>query len=547
MIRLALIIIGGVLACGPLGGAVARADTVVSNVRGYTFANDSFTQFSYLLFDDRGKVLRTGTGTPPKATVQVDGGGAVLLPGLIDAHGHVFGYGNAMGEVDLVGTRSVEDALARVRKYATDNPRAKWILGRGWNQEMWFPAEFPKASDLDAVIGDRPVLLRRVDGHASWANTRALELAGVASRTLSPAGGDIHVDDNGKPTGILIDAAMDLVGQHVPAPDLAATMLGLSRGMQKLASLGLTAVHDAGIDVQQIEAYRTLHTLDALPIRIYAMLGGIETLRAFGPPQAMNDDRLLLRSVKLYSDGALGSRGAALLAPYSDQRDSLGLLFVEHDELTALIREARGAGYQVNVHAIGDRANRVLLDAFETAGAKPAERHRNEHTQIVDPVDIPRFKSIGIVPSMQPTHATSDKNMAEKRLGRARLAGAYAWRSFLDQGSRIPAGSDFPVEDANPFWGWYAAVTRQDLDGDPPGGWLPEQKMTRVEAFRAFTLDAAWAAHMDNRTGSLEKGKWADFILLDADPFEVSEREIANIGVLQTWVAGRRVWRKPQP
>ncbi len=521
----------------------AGADTVIHNVRGYTLADDALEQFTYLHVDDDGRVVEAGNGEAPAARTRIDAGGAVMLPGLIDAHGHVSSLGLAMSRVDLVGTRSLDEALARIGAFAEANPNLEWITGRGWNQELWTVAEFPSAADIDAVVADRPVYLGRIDGHAAWANTAALRAAGIDANTRPPPGGDIHRDANGRATGILIDDAMTLVTRHIPEPDQVARMTAIGRAMEALAAVGLTAVHDAGIHMNDVRAYEALHALDAMPIRIYAMLDGIKTVRSFGPPAATDDEQLIVRSMKLVSDGALGSRGAAMDEPYSDDPENHGLLIIDEAALTAQIGEARKAGYQVNVHAIGDRANRVVLDAYEAVGATAAERHRNEHAQVVHVEDIPRFIELGIVPSMQPTHATSDKNMAEKRVGADRLKGAYAWRTFLDQGSRIAGGSDFPVENANPFWGLYAAVTRQGLDGEPPGGWVPEQRMTREEAFRAFTLDAAWAAHMEDTTGSLEPGKWADFILVDADPFEVDEQRIADIGVLETWVAGERVWR----
>ncbi len=520
------------------------ADTVVHNVRGYTLDDGRLARFSYLHVDADGRVVGTGRGEPPAARARIDGAGAVLLPGLIDAHGHVQSYGATINEVDLIGTRSVDQALARIAAFAEANPDRPWITGRGWNQELWDRKAFPTASDLDRIVSHRPVYLRRVDGHAAWVNTRALTIAGIDRETVSPPGGKIHRDADGKANGILVDDAMPLVANKMPVPDGLGLLEDILRGLNNLASVGLTQVHDAGISLAEVRAYETLERLDALPVRVYAMLDGIEVVRRYGKPRIGADGRLVVRSMKLVADGALGSRGAALETDYSDEPGNAGLLITDKQALETAIGEARRMGYQVNVHAIGDKANRVVLDAFEAVGVAASERHRNEHAQIVSPNDIPRFVDVGIVPSMQPTHATSDKNMAARRLGHDRLAGAYAWRTFLEQGSRIAAGSDFPVESANPFWGFYAAVTRQDLDGNPLGGWLAEQKMTREETFRAFTLDAAWAAHMEDQIGSLEPGKWADFILVDADPFEVPERQIADIVVLETWVAGERVFRR---
>ena len=527
--------------------AVSNADTLLYNVGGYTLTGEGLNTFSYLHIDDTGHVIATGSGSLPQASRRIDGRGTFMLPGLIDAHGHIESLGFSRLQVDLVGTRSLQQARERIRRYAEKHPDLPWILGRGWNQELWAVKRFPSASDLDDIVGERPVWLRRIDGHAGWANTAALTAAGIDAHTENPLGGEIRRNAQGKATGILVDNAMDLLDGQVPKPSRDVVLQALELAFEDLNSVGLTSAHDAGVSAQLAHIYQELDTQGKLTLRVYAMLSGIENVRAWGKPYTSPDDMLQVRAMKLVADGALGSRGAALFSAYSDDPDNLGLPFYDSTEtLSAEIREAREKGFQVNVHAIGTKANHMVLDAMQAAGATPEERNRDEHAQIVLPDDIPRFKTLGIIPSMQPTHATSDMNMAEKRLGKKRMAGAYAWRTFLDQGSRIPGGSDFPVESPNPFWGLYSAVTRRDHDYQPPGGWYPEQAMTRLEALRAFTLDAAYAAFMEDKLGSLEPGKWADFILVDRDYFHIPERDIYKIRNLETWVAGKRVWPRAQ-
>ncbi|NJN51008.1 MAG: amidohydrolase [Gammaproteobacteria bacterium] len=519
--------------------AAASADTLVRNIKGYSPTPTGVAAFEFLVFNDAGRIVSVGSGEEPAANVVIDGKGRVLLPGLSDAHGHVSSLGLARLSVDLVGTRSLEEAVARVADYAAANPDLPWIVGRGWNQELWQVRAFPSAADLDRVVA-RPVWLNRVDGHAGWANTTALRRAGISAETPDMAGGKILRDAGGEATGVLVDRAMELIEAVVPPPDIAALDKALNLAFAELLANGITSVHDAGVSVAEARLYQARAAAGRMPVRIYAMLAGIDAVRGFGFPFATPDERLVVRSMKLVADGALGSRGAALLEPYADSPDNRGLVIEDLPALAAKIAEARALGYQVNVHAIGDRANRIVLDAFGAAETRPAERHRIEHAQIVALDDIPRFAAQGIVPSMQAIHATSDRLMTVARLGPTRLEGAYAWRRFLDLGLRIPGGSDFPVEPVNPFLGWYAAVSRQGLDGEPPGGWLPDQVMTGAEALRAISLDAAYGAFLEASLGSLEPGKWADFILVDADPFEVPARRIADITVLGTWVAGRQ-------
>jgi predicted amidohydrolase YtcJ len=542
------------------GALSAQADTVIDNANGYTLnARGDVVQFSSMAFDDNGKIIAVGgtkdvAARAPQAK-HVDMAGRTVLPGLIDAHGHVFGLGAMLTQLDLSATTSLQQALGAIADYARANPQGAWLRGRGWNQENWKLGRFPTAKELDGVVGERPVWLERVDGHAGWANSRALALAGITDKTPDPAGGKIVRDADGHATGVLVDAAKGLMEKVLPQPTEQEGRVMLDRALQKMASVGLTGAHDAGITVAQDKLYRDYADHGKLTARIYAMIGGtgpdFDQLSKNGPVNSYGKDMYALRAVKLYSDGALGSRGAALLAPYSDDPHSHGLLFHSNQEIDAMIAKAMKKGYQVNVHAIGDAGNKQILDVF--AKEIPANRaknggnelrHRIEHAQVVALADIPRFKSIGIIPSMQPTHATSDKNMAEQRIGAKRMEGAYAWRTFLQQGSRIACGSDFPVEAPNPFFGIHAAVTRQDAGGQPIAGWYPEQEMSLKEAFRCFTLDAAYAGHQEKTLGSLEVGKYADFIVIDRDLFKMSPYDIYKTGVLETWVAGRQVYRK---
>ncbi|OEZ97856.1 amidohydrolase [Duganella sp. HH101] len=534
----------------------AQADTIIDHANGYTLnAAGTLQRFTSLAFDDLGRIVAVGSEREtaarlPKAE-HIDVQGKTLLPGLIDAHGHVFELGEIASGVELFSATSLGGAVRAVGEFSRSHPKNAWIRGFGWNQEVWKLGRFPTAAELDAVVGDRPVLLSRVDGHAVWVNTKALEMAGIDRNTPDPKGGKIERDAAGKPSGVLVDAAMELVNKVVPLPTPNEARGMLDHALAVLSKAGLTSVHDAGIRVVQDDLYRDYADHGKLTTRVYAMIGDtaadFDELSKEGPLKSYANDVYALAAVKLYSDGALGSRGAALLAPYSDMPSTKGLLFYPSAEMQAKMNKAMKAGYQVNVHAIGDAGNRQILDAYAQLIPKYNNvelRHRIEHAQVVALEDIPRFKALGIVPSMQPTHATSDQNMAEQRVGHERIKGAYAWRTFLDQGSRIACGSDFPVESPNPFEGLHAAVTRQNNAGVPAGGWYKNQAMTLTEAFRCFTLDAAYAAHQENVIGTLEPGKWADFILIDRDLFKVPAEQIGKTQVLQTWMGGKRVYKK---
>ena len=527
--------------------------TIMANINGYSFDNNrQLQQFQTLVFDN-GRVVATGGPTLganyPEANL-IDGKGLTLLPGITDAHGHVSSLGYALLQIDLRGATSARQVSSLISKYAKEKPFLNWIQGRGWNQVLWPGQQYPTAPILDELVSDRPVWLERIDGHAGWANSKALALAGISANTISPPGGEIIRDQNGNPTGILIDNAMALVNQIVPPPSDEEMAAALAVATSHLLSLGITSVHDAGVSGRENDYYRQLANSGNLDVRLYGMISSTDPelgrILSAGPS---NDplDLYSARSVKVYTDGALGSRGAALLEPYSDRASHSGLLLTSKEQLRAIFSLSIQAGFQVAIHAIGDKGNRIALDevehAYATIGGRKL-RHRIEHSQVVALDDIPRFKSLDVIASMQPTHATSDMNMAEDRLGSDRLKGAYAWRSFLDQGSVLVSGSDFPIELANPFHGIHAAVTRQNQFDEPYGGWISKQAMTTEEAVRSFTIDAAWAAHQDKILGGLTEGKWADFILLDQDLFAIPVNELWKTKVAETWLAGKLVYAK---
>ena len=532
-----------------------NAQTVYTNVNGYTLTSPAgqdaqLAQFSAFAVRN-GKFIAMGDAELAQQFpdfTRIDLQGKTVFPGLIDAHGHVLGLGLSLLQVDLRPSESASDAVNAVNDYAQQHRDLQWIKGRGWNQENWPSKRFPTAEQLDEFVADRPVYLTRVDGHAAWLNSKALEVAGITSETVSPDGGQIIKDAQGNPTGVLIDNAVNLVEPLIPEPTASEKKQAFQLAFNHLLSLGITSVHDAGVPAVDLSIYKGMQHQGEMPMRVYPMIAATEPqlpqLLAEGPYRT-DDDKLFIRSVKIYADGALGSRGAALLKPYSDDHDNHGLLVTSVDNIRKLYQLIIPFGFQINTHAIGDRANRIALDAFaefyQTLGGRNL-RNRIEHAQIVNVDDLQRFKDLNIIASMQPTHATSDKNMAEDRLGKARMKGAYAWHTLLEQGTIIAAGSDFPVELANPFYGLHAAVTRQDRQNMPAGGWHAEESMSLEQALRAFTIDAAYAGWQESTLGSIEPGKWADFIVLDRDPFAIDAKDIWRVDVEQTFVAGEQVY-----
>lgn len=510
-----------------------------------------------MAWDASGRILAVGSADDlrerhPRAET-VDLGDAVVIPGLIDAHAHLMNLGYALMSADLTGARSKDEVVERLRAYAEDLPEGAWVRGRGWDQNLWPDKAFPTAADLDAAFPDVPVWLERVDGHAGWANSAALRAA--ARRDGAPAldggwqpdGGRI-VRKDGAASGVFVDAAMALVEDAIPAPDGALREQALARALAVAVRNGLTGVHDMGVSRADLALYRRFANAGRLPLRVSAYADGdgdaLDDLCRDGPYRHAGG-RLRMQGVKLYMDGALGSRGAALLADYSDEPGNDGLLLTEPKAFAAAVRKARDCGVQAATHAIGDRGNRIVLDTYaEALGARAGGDHRwrIEHAQIVAPEDIPRFAQLRVIASMQPTHATSDMPWAGDRIGGERLAGAYAWRSFLDAGVRLALGSDFPVEAVDPRLGLYAAATRQDRDGQPPGGWRADQKLTAAEALRGFTADAAFAGHAEDEVGRLVPGLRADFVVLAEDPLAVPARRLDELRILSTWVDGAPVY-----
>ena len=476
----------------------------------------------------------------------VDLSGATILPGLSDAHGHLYGLGLSLDTVNVIGASSYDEVIARVKDRAARATPNEWVLGRGWDQNRWPVKEFPTAAPLDAAIPDHPVWLRRVDGHAGVANSAAMRAAGVTASTPDPEGGRIIRDASGNPTGVFIDDAQTLIDSKVPLPSHELRKARVLAAAKRIAANGLTEMHDAGADATTIACVRELIDEGQWPIRIYTMLTDDDDLeRVWFAQKPLIDygGRLTIRSVKLYADGALGSRGAAMIEPYRDDPGNRGLLVTKPERILEVTKKARAAGYQVNTHAIGDRGVRNVLNAYEAAGVTAPERFRVEHYQIVAPDDFARLARLGVIASMQPTHATSDMPWAEDRVGPERIKGAYAWRTVLDSGGRLALGSDFPVEDVNPFFGIYSAVTRQDQKGNPPGGWYPDQRLTRAEALRGFTLDAAYAAFEESSRGSIEPGKLADFTVVNGDFFTAPTSELFRTTVRMTVVGGRVVYQ----
>nr|WP_179407431.1 amidohydrolase [Novosphingobium marinum] len=530
-----------------------RADVLIDNVNGITLdENGEVERFNAVLVGDDGcieQVYGRRDKRPGKVDYSMDGRGRTLLPGMIDAHGHVMDLGFAQLTLDLTSADTLAEAQAMIAAYAAAHPDRPWILGTGWNQETWGLGRFPTAADLDEVVSDRPVWLERVDGHAGWANSAALSAAGVTARTADPAGGRIErVAGSQAPTGVFVDAAAKLVEAVVPTPRPEDRDLALAEAQQVLLRNGVTTIADMGTSIEDWQTYRRAGDAGSLQVRIVSYAAGTDAMTLIGGPGPtpwLYEDRLKLNGVKLYVDGALGSRGAALKAPYADDPDNSGLMRMNETQLGNLMSRAAIDNFQVAVHAIGDEANAVVLDTIDelTETYTGDRRWRIEHAQVVDPADIARFGRHGIVASMQPRHQTSDAAMAEARLGSERLAGAYAWKSIAATGATLAFGSDVPVEPPQPLEGMAIAITRQDEDGQPFMGWQPQERIAREDALAGYTTGAAHSLFAEGRLGRIAPGLRADFVMIDVDPLLASPAELRAARVLQTWVGGKMLYQ----
>lgn len=530
----------------------APADLIVSNARAYTA--DDARPLADAFAVRGGRIVFVGStrealALKGTATRVVDAAGRTVIPGMVDAHAHLGGIAQGLRNVDLTGTRSYDAVIARVVERAKTLPKGAWVIGRGWDQNDWGDTRFPTHDKLSAALPDNPVALTRVDGHAMLVNAAAMRAASITAATKDPSGGRVMRDDKNGPTGVLIDNAKELASRSMPDTPAAEVRSSVKDAVTELHRWGITGLHDAGAGRTQIELYESLAKAGELDLRLDAMISdspsALTYYFAMGPRSALYDGHLWVRSVKVYADGALGSRGAALLEPYSDDPNNTGLLLSTPEHVREVAERALRAGFQVNTHAIGDRANRIVLDAYEAAlDAVPTADHRFrvEHAQILAPEDIPRFAELGVIPSMQASHQTSDMYWAEKRLGQTRLLGSYAWRALLESGTIIPNGSDAPVERWNPLISFHAAVARQDADNWPVGGWFPAQRMTRDEALRSMTLWPAYAAFQEKELGSITEGKFADFVILDQDIMRVPVELILKTQVLNTFLGGKEVF-----
>ncbi|MDB5683255.1 MAG: metal-dependent hydrolase [Sphingomonas bacterium] len=529
----------------------ALADGLVENVNGYTLdAKGRLERFGGLLIGADGRVtklLDRKDKRPEKLDFRLDGKGRTLIPGLIDAHGHVMALGFQALQLNLFDTNTLAEAQARIARYSAEHSSPAWVRGGGWNQERWGLGRFPTAADIDAAVRDRPVVLARVDGHALLANSAAMAAAGITAKTADPAGGRIERDAKGNPTGLFVDAAQDLIEKAAPRPLPRERDAAFAKAQEILLGFGITATADMGTSVDDWQVMRRAGDAGTLRVRVLSYAAGIDpmiSVAGTAPTPWLYDSRLRMIGVKLYGDGALGSRGAWLKAPYADAPGQRGLQLLDDAKLRNLMSRAAMDGFQVAIHAIGDAANAQALDAVEELAEtyKGDRRWRIEHAQIVDPADLPRFGRNGIIASMQPVHLTSDRLMAQARLGPARLTGAYAWKSMLDAGARLAFGSDFPVESPDPFAGIAAAISREDPAGQPAGGWMPEQRLSFAEALAVFTSGGAYAARAEDRLGTLQPGRMADFVLIDQDIAEAAPGQIRATKVLETWIGGKRAW-----
>jgi predicted amidohydrolase YtcJ len=505
-----------------------------------------------------GRIVFVGSTTDARtqfagAAQTIDAARKTVLPGIIDAHGHLMSLGESFLKLDLRGVETPEEVARRVKEKANNLPPGEWILGWGWDEGKW-AANYPTHQLLTTAAPTNPVFLTGLHSFAAWANKRALLIAGINKNTPDPENGKILRDQSGEPAGILTNRAQELIASHITPLDLESVKIALELAARECLKNGLTSVHEAKVTPVMLQAFRDMIKKGRLPLRVYAMLDGAN--RSFVDewlkrgPEIDPQHRLTIRSVKLFADGALGSRGASMFEPYDDAPNTKGVITTTEAEIYNLTRSCLDRGFQVATHAIGDAANHQVLDAYEKALKQtPTEprprsdaRLRVEHAQVLAPGDIPRFAQLGVIASMQPTHCTSDMPWAEKRIGATRIKGAYAWRSVLKTGAHVAISSDFPGESLNPFLGIYAAVTRQDLQGNPAGGWYPEQRMTLAEALNGYTMEAAYAEFEEKQKGSIETGKLADFIVISSDPTAIPPKDLLRISVLQTFIEGKLVY-----
>jgi predicted amidohydrolase YtcJ len=530
----------------------ALADVLVDNVDGVTAdGKGGVERFEGFLIGNDGRiaeVYRHGDKRPKKVDYQVDGKGRAVVPGMIDAHGHVMGTGFAKMTLDLSMAKTLDEALSRISAWAAAHPDAPWILGSGWNQVQWGLDRMPTAAELDGATGGKPAWLTRVDGHAGWANSAAISAAGVTATTAAPAGGEIlRIAANKQPSGVFVDGAMALIEAKMPKPRPEDRDTALGEAQLALLAQGVTAIADMGTSIEDWQSMRRTADAGRLRIRIVTYADGIDNMTLIGGPRPtpwLYEDHLKMNGVKLYLDGALGSRGAWLKQAYADAAGTKGLPRMNETQLNNLMSRAAMDNFQVAVHAIGDKANATVLDSIEELSAtyKGDRRWRIEHAQIVDPADLPRFGKFGTIASMQPQHEASDRTMAEARLGPDRLGGAYAWKSIAATGAPLAFGSDTPVEPAQPFVGLAVAITRQGADGQPFNGWQPQEALSREAALSAYTTGAAYAMFAEDRLGRIAKGYRADFLFVDVDPMLAAPDKLRATKVLETWIGGQMAW-----
>lgn len=473
----------------------------------------------------------------------IDADGKAIYPGFYDAHAHFLMLAELMEQVDLNGSTSYQEVIKRLQVYHQENPNKKWIVGGGWDQNLWEDKSFPSKDSLDKYFPETPVFLSRVDYHTALVNSRALHIAQLDS-SRAVVGGLMAIDSLGHLTGILIDNAMELVSRHIPLPDERHLLAGLRKAQDSLFSVGLTSIVDAGLSLEELEHLKKFYEQDSLKIRNYAMLAGSSRdIERYIREGIYVSDRFTIRSIKLMADGALGSRGACLLEPYSDDSLSQGFLLQSPKELDDVVRRIARTPFQVATHAIGDSANRLVLDTYARYIQKGEKRRwRIEHAQVVDSADFAKFSELRVFPSIQPIHATSDMYWAENRLGTERMKGAYAYKTLLEQYGKVAIGSDFPVEHYNPLYGFHAAVARVDKHGAPEGGFQMENALTREQTLRGMTIWAAFSCFQEKKRGSIERGKDADFVILDEDIMTIPEDQLRDVQVLRTVIAGETVF-----